>query len=445
MLEAEPIDATVAQRLSPPYWTVPRCAKPCSIAPKREDVTTEWRKRMQSIIDETFLLPHGDYIISSAESGRDLIYDADGLNGPELSLLAGDAPLGTEQVRAWEVCPQTQGTYCIRYANQNMDPSSLASSLALGAGGTPVLAKADAAGLLSLTVVEGEPAAERKLVTISFGPVPFRIGLQQQNKWYLRLLNDKRGADGRNLDHLGLEVVKVERNENVDLWSNYVQRRMSAAAAGGGVERRVAPNGATYTQKEFEVHFSDAELWRRAPVFRRTQARLDAFPAFRELLSNNKDSAASNEHFLFHGCQAKFVDAKLLNGLDPRTSRNGIFGCANYFAEYASKCDEYTDDKVERHTMTGDEILTLLVCRVVLGNAFVTAQERRGMRRPPCVAGCAEDCIRGHLHHDSVYAATKADDPTARLFLYHEFMTYDRDLSYPEFVVHYRRVCRKQQ
>eukprot|EP00662_Eupelagonemidae_sp_cell21_P057403 gene57403-biopygen96489 len=75
--------------------------------------------------------------------------------------------------------------------------------------------------------------------------------------------------------------------------------------------------------------------------------------------------------YLWHGSLDHFVDAKLLKGIDVRTSGDGLFGHANYFADCASKSDEcrgppggillvacclYTDVKARRAKMTGDEV-----------------------------------------------------------------------------------------
>eukprot|EP00662_Eupelagonemidae_sp_cell21_P036381 gene36381-37807_t len=157
---------------------------------------------------------------------------------------------------------------------------------------------------MKILEINGRAAATTQEVNqgVADAPNVFKVKViepQQQGNhgvWRLKLLRLIRGADDQSLSHLGLQVIKVERNENVDLWLDYSHHRAKVAAAQKG---------------------------------HHTPVRTDACDALRPLLG---DGRSANEHFLWHGCEARYVNAKLLKGLDVRTSANGLFGTANYFA-----------------------------------------------------------------------------------------------------------------
>lgn len=102
-------------------------------------------------------------------------------------------------------------------------------------------------------------------------------------------------------------------------------------------------------------------------------------------------------------------------------SRAGTyFGRGCYFAECSSKADEYA--KEGEHILAG--VYALLLCRVTCGSVFRTD-------RPD---DKAIDAALDSSEYDSVLG-----DREASVGTYREFVVYDEELAYPEFVVLYER------
>lgn len=151
------------------------------------------------------------------------------------------------------------------------------------------------------------------------------------------------GADNRGIQHVGFQVIsilnekvhKVERIENSVLWQRYAQMRMEIA-----------------TRLQAESFKGN-----RAPVL-----RLDCAADWQSQLLLG-GPCSGNEVLLFHGTESEAVEKILHDGLDPRVSSAGLFGHGLYFAENASKSDEYTrPDSNGRHVM--------FLSRVLLGRLF---------------------------------------------------------------------------
>ena len=127
---------------------------------------------------------------------------------------------------------------------------------------------------------------------------------------------------------------------------------------------------------------------------------------------------------LFHGAEYNVVDIITRRGFDDRLANTGgMFGSGIYFANMASKSDEY----VGRSGGT----FKMIIARVSMGNAYRTNRTMSGTRRPPCVNSCTGSC--SHDRFDSIWY-----DSTGKN--YEEYMVYDRYQCYPEFVVEYRRI-----
>ena len=72
----------------------------------------------------------------------------------------------------------------------------------------------------------------------------------------------------------------------------------------------------------------------------------------------------------------------------------------------------------------------MFLCRVALGNPYVTLQSHINLRRPPCVNGHIDFAPKPPCNHercDSVLAASKKQDQHAQLERHREFITYIRD------------------
>merc|ERR1712187_522033 len=72
----------------------------------------------------------------------------------------------------------------------------------------------------------------------------------------------------------------------------------------------------------------------------------------------------ANEVYLFHGTKAEVVELIEEHGIDERFGQlDGLFGAGNYFAENASKADQYcTADKAT-------QLFPMLLVRVCLGSS----------------------------------------------------------------------------
>ena len=198
----------------------------------------------------------------------------------------------------------------------------------------------------------------------------------------------------------GLQVVRVVRVEHTRLWRAY-----------------------RFHQTQLEEKIATSTV---ARVDRITSAA--AFPdgCLKEPLN-----VMLNEAHLFHGTKKSIADIICKQGMDERVTRSGRHGAGLYFAENASKSDQYMEE-------AEDGFCDLFICRVLLGKPFVRKLEpqpqRELYRRPPCVEGHV-DCTEGHVMMDSVLAEIPQ---TAR-----EFVVFDRSKVYPEFLVRVRRVSQE--
>eukprot|EP00927_Polykrikos_kofoidii_P086962 TRINITY_DN9897_c0_g1_i2.p1 TRINITY_DN9897_c0_g1~~TRINITY_DN9897_c0_g1_i2.p1 ORF type:complete len:539 (+),score=70.13 TRINITY_DN9897_c0_g1_i2:45-1661(+) len=135
------------------------------------------------------------------------------------------------------------------------------------------------------------------------------------------------------------------------------------------------------------------------------------------------DTAQVNEFYLWHGTTPEGAIGISTNGfrLSLAGSRAGtFFGKGCYFAECSSKCDEYARE--------GDSILAgvyaLLLCRVTCGNMFRITHSDLSQIDQALKTG----------EYDSVLG-----DREASVGTYREFVIFDEELVYPEYVVLYER------
>ena len=96
-----------------------------------------------------------------------------------------------------------------------------------------------------------------------------------------------------------------------------------------------------------------------------------------------------------------------------------------YLAECVSKSDEYT-------TAEDGGLRTILVCRATLGNVLYTDEKRPDVSELERRCGYCQET--GTAECDSVLGDREVCSKT-----YREFVAFDDDLVYPEFIVRYRR------
>lgn len=196
-----------------------------------------------------------------------------------------------------------------------------------------------------------------------------------------------------------LRLLKCHRVENSAMWTRFLKAKANLAA------RR--PDGVRPVN-ELDGDPGDG--------FVRTQELLDR--KFAEYLDSSL-----NEHYLWHGTTPEGAIGISTQGfrLSFAGSHAGTyFGRGCYVAECSSKSDEYA--------RAGDSLLAgvyaLLLCRVVCGSLFrITVPDH-----------AAIDKALASGEYDSVLG-----DREASVGTYREFVIYDEDLIYPEYVVLYER------
>ncbi|ESO06900.1 hypothetical protein HELRODRAFT_191235 [Helobdella robusta] len=178
-----------------------------------------------------------------------------------------------------------------------------------------------------------------------------------------------------------------------------------------------------------------------------------------------------NECYLFHGMNKNRVQAIIDQGFDFRLGNSkSLFGQGIYFAESATKADQYADDKSKR--AAPGEVLSMFVSRVFLGRLH-NCEQPYPFKRPPCSQeGCHSETCHQHPLCDSVLGTkTFLHDQTKRNqlmklrndlstssassntlkavneqlyqlrnLLFREFIVYDQSQCYPEFLINYSRI-----
>jgi hypothetical protein len=107
------------------------------------------------------------------------------------------------------------------------------------------------------------------------------------------------------------------------------------------------------------------------------------------------------------------------HGFDERMANmGGLYGAGTYFAENSCKSNQYASATTRR----GER--TLLYSRVLMGDAFQTSTQYRERRPPVKPGGTGGTC-------DSVLGAGGTQ-------FHREFIVYDRNQIYPEYIVYYK-------
>lgn len=223
----------------------------------------------------------------------------------------------------------------------------------------------------------------------------------------LQRLLDGTFRDVRTRDRSGqvptrLRLVKCHRVENSAMWSRYqkAKARMHERRLGG-----VAPvSDLGGTEQGASRPVRTHELLKEGAFGGRLDERL-------------------NELYLWHGTTPEGAIGISTSGFRINlagTRAGAFFGKGCYFAECSSKSDEYARE--------GDSILAgiyaLLLCRVLCGSLFrVTHPDHTAIRE-----------ALESSEFDSVLGDREASAGT-----YREFVSYDEECIYPEYVILYER------
>eukprot|EP00929_Paragymnodinium_shiwhaense_P102464 TRINITY_DN65661_c0_g1_i1.p1 TRINITY_DN65661_c0_g1~~TRINITY_DN65661_c0_g1_i1.p1 ORF type:complete len:463 (+),score=108.69 TRINITY_DN65661_c0_g1_i1:137-1525(+) len=131
------------------------------------------------------------------------------------------------------------------------------------------------------------------------------------------------------------------------------------------------------------------------------------------------------EAWLFHGTSPIAVEKITADNFSMSfagTSAGTLYGRGLYFAENCSKADEYaTKDNVDVHSM--------ILCRVTMGNPYVTAAVQPDPRE------CEELVLTGQFH-------SIIGDRLKCRGTYREFILFDESQVYANFIVQYKRITK---
>lgn len=141
--------------------------------------------------------------------------------------------------------------------------------------------------------------------------------------------------------------------------------------------------------------------------------------ALQEILG--KTDLSSNEQWLFHGTSREAVEniSDREFRLDKAGSHRGtLYGKGIYFAECATKADEYCVEDADGYCW-------MLLCRVALGTVMVCKEKKPS-------PDILEQCIAGK--YDSLIG-----DRWTAVGTFREFILFDSDQVYPAFILRYKR------
>lgn len=271
------------------------------------------------------------------------------------------------------------------------------------------------------------------------------------------------GRDGAWATHRGLKVLRVTRIENGRLWSAYAKTKQGISPIAKTM-RYMATPWSKYCQKTInaiEAVHVDREKDPLVKAFVHA-LRLDSERNERLLFHGSPGKGARQQStgaVLFADEQSSPVYSIKRGGFDDRLGNvKGMYGSGTYFADMASKADQYAGQYNEPGSSAGSvgEVATMFLCRVALGCPYRTDQSLEQLRRPPCTQGHfdlnlswneevqfgkpwrekgLQFQICDHERFDSLMGDFVID---GKIKNYREFVVYDR-LCYPEFCVTYER------
>eukprot|EP00933_Yihiella_yeosuensis_P005067 TRINITY_DN10948_c0_g1_i1.p1 TRINITY_DN10948_c0_g1~~TRINITY_DN10948_c0_g1_i1.p1 ORF type:complete len:399 (-),score=59.29 TRINITY_DN10948_c0_g1_i1:13-1209(-) len=194
------------------------------------------------------------------------------------------------------------------------------------------------------------------------------------------------------------QVVQVLRNENPALWARYYIRRKEILA----------------------------ECRAKSKAIQRHSAKTLNSPSSESMIGNAKLLDEVNEFYLFHGTKPSAANVICTSDfkVDLAGSNKGsLYGKGIYFAEASSKADEYAHDDTEGLYMG---LYAMLLSRVTCGDCLYNDEIK-----PNC------DSLRNDMAKYGCHSVL-GDREKARN-TYREFVVFDANQAYPEYVVIYRR------
>lgn len=192
------------------------------------------------------------------------------------------------------------------------------------------------------------------------------------------------------------------------------------------VERAVriqnAQNWAEYTGRQEEIRADLKGLKEKGTsLLDRVHELKTQVPKFKEFAGAELDSE-TNSAWLFHGTTAGEAIAKSDFRIDKAGSNVGtMFGRGIYLAESCTKSDEYSQEDPQG-------LRQMLLCRAILGNILYCDEKDPNK----------DDCVRQCTMQPAIFHSVLGDREKVH-GTFREFIVYDEDQVYPEFVVWYKR------
>jgi len=200
----------------------------------------------------------------------------------------------------------------------------------------------------------------------------------------------------------GFRVKKVLRNENSHNWTEYGCRRAELL---------------TRMEEEEEKGSGGA---------RNLISNVKSMVAWRTIAGVKADRMEEqcNEWYVFHGTSPDAAQKICATDFHIRcagTNTGTLYGRGLYFAESITKADEYARADTEGS-------FAVLMCRVLGGHVLCTDEEE------PDPEQLVRSCLEGT--YDSVLGDREACRNT-----YREFVFFDTEDVYPEYIIHYQRLA----
>jgi len=198
---------------------------------------------------------------------------------------------------------------------------------------------------------------------------------------------------------LGLELVDALRLQNSRAWAAYIEKQSQIQADLKNYD--LTPKQLSDPTLVAQVSSMGAEL-----------------------------DTTANAAWLFHGISAKAAqDAASVSSFDISLSgfeeSGGLYGRGIYFTEHCDKIDKQAGDGGGPH---GD-LQCMLLCRVALGNALTDSDIL------PDVSTLVAKCTGGGPYQSILGDRSERCPGTTR-----QFVVYDKDQVYPEFLLFYKRI-----
>eukprot|EP00927_Polykrikos_kofoidii_P051670 TRINITY_DN4545_c0_g1_i2.p1 TRINITY_DN4545_c0_g1~~TRINITY_DN4545_c0_g1_i2.p1 ORF type:complete len:532 (+),score=82.32 TRINITY_DN4545_c0_g1_i2:97-1596(+) len=214
---------------------------------------------------------------------------------------------------------------------------------------------------------------------------------------------DRRNHHGSWMVPRDFTVVNVHRSENSKLWRKYCIRKAELQA-----ERRLAAE--------------DPEAERRNGIAEFVKFDDVATSKSWGSLSGESLDGDINEWYLFHGTSKSAAKNICSHDFKMRLAGSAtgtLYGRGSYLAESITKADEYAKSQENGEC-------TVLLCRVLGGRVRYTDE------RTPDPDELTRDCMEGP--YDCIVGDRKKISGT-----YREFVVFDTENVYPEFVITYTR------